>query len=46
MFKYKIMWYLYKFRIISEERWARYIMDLTIKIIEEHEETFIRLKDS
>lgn len=46
MFRYKIMWYLFKFRIISEKKWTKYIMDLTIKIIEQNQETFVRLKDS
>lgn len=45
MFRYKIMWYLFKFRIISERRWAKYAMDLTVKIIEQNQDVFIRLKN-
>ena len=46
MFKYKVMWYLYKFHLISEERYIKYSLKLTFKIIEEHKEVFIRLKNS
>lgn len=46
MFRYTVMWYLFKFKIISYERWLEYTMDLTMKIIKDNQDTFIRLKDS
>jgi hypothetical protein len=44
--KYKIMYFLFRHKLISEKRWKKYCKKIFNRLLIENTEVFIRLKNN